>query len=34
MFNDEEFDELLNKDKKMNMNDNILSKVFGHFFDS
>lgn len=34
MFSDEESSELVNTQRKMSMNDNILSKVFGHFFDS
>lgn len=34
MFNDDDFNDLLNTQHKMSMNDNILSKVFGHFFDS
>ena len=34
MFSDEESSDLVNTQRKMSMNDNILSKVFGHFFDS
>ena len=34
MFSDGDSNELVNTQKKMSMNDNILSKVFGHFFDS
>ena len=34
MFSDVDSNELVNTQKKMSMNDNILSKVFGHFFDS
>ena len=34
MFSDDDSNELINVQRKMSMNDNILSKVFKHFFDS
>ena len=34
MINSEEFDNLISSQQKLVNNDNIIGKVFGHFFDS